>query len=312
MSSILTRFHKSFVKMRIYDILLFSALGVVWSAISFREVAHALGFTRSIYLEGKIFNFFSLLLLGLALRQAFRVCVSLYRQHAAFVAMERRFSEDVWHAENWPHLTGGSAPGSTISFPLDSKRAGFLDAVAMIMAREMIESKIPKERCLWTRLHQIVYILRITGDYTYVTGEVEKLMRRLNEEAENLMVWPRTIFWTIPSIGFLGTVSGISTSIASFTQRTGLSSLSPATAQLGIAFDATFIALLATVLVTICNGLSEHLAGRLHGRVQNWLIDSVVACTIIGHGTRGETPSQATPAPLPVVPEGAADIGHED
>ncbi|MCP1613539.1 biopolymer transport protein ExbB/TolQ [Azospirillum lipoferum] len=279
--SVLDRLRRAFgrIAWTVLDVALFGSLAILWAAISFRSVERWFGLPWSIHMEGPWFNLASLLLLGIATRQSLSALGSLNRQHESFARTLRAFPEDVWELERdarqpaaAPSVGGRSASASN---PV------FLRAVETIAARESLMAQDATTKTLWMRVHELVGILRSTGDYGYVTVQIEKFMQRLKDHAEHQMVWPRTIFWVIPSVGFLGTVSGISSGIASFTERSGFTLLSPTTRQLGIAFDATFVALSATILVTLGNGLVEHKAGRLFALLENWLLHEVVARSVL-------------------------------
>ena len=79
-----------------------------------------------------------------------------------------------------------------------------------------------------------------TSTHTMVESEADRL------ESELSMI--RYIAWAIPSIGFIGTVRGIGQALAlANTAVTG--DISAVTANLGIAFNSTFIALLISIVI---------------------------------------------------------------
>lgn len=289
----------SLVRPMLPDAALFGALGAVWAVISFRSVERWFDLRWSVHMEGWQFNFFSLLLLGIAVRQSVRIYLDLRRHRTSFARMLERFPKDVWMADHTPSDDIGRAADA--GEPADGPgRSSFLDAVTMIAARESTMARSIDEKAPWGKIHGIIQILQATGDYAYVTGRIEKLVQQLRDTTDHRMVWPRTIFWVIPSIGFLGTVSGISGGIVAFTERAGLSLLSPTTKQLGIAFDATFIALFATVVVTLFNGLVEQEAGRLFSMIEHWLLQDVVRPSVLKHGANAPaTADQSPAAPAP-------------
>ena len=67
------------------------------------------------------------------------------------------------------------------------------------------------------------------------------------------------IVWIMPILGFIGTVSGLSSAIGGFgavlssdeSVATLKDSLSPVTANLGVAFDTTFVALVFAMFIQI-------------------------------------------------------------
>ena len=91
---------------------------------------------------------------------------------------------------------------------------------------------------------------RITDDVQNtsdaINSSVEALGMRM--EAENAMI--RYMIWAIPSIGFIGTVRGIGQALSKAEEALA-GDIASMTANLGTAFNSTFIALLASIVLML-------------------------------------------------------------
>jgi biopolymer transport protein ExbB/TolQ len=99
-------------------------------------------------------------------------------------------------------------------------------------------------RALATGLHRFGTTKSIQ-DVSNAIGEVcETESERLDSELSTI----RYIVWAIPSIGFIGTVRGISQALGE-AYRALEGDISGVTANLGIAFNSTFVALTISLLI---------------------------------------------------------------
>ncbi len=91
---------------------------------------------------------------------------------------------------------------------------------------------------------------RITGDVQdtsdAIQTSVDSLSLRL--EAENSTI--RYLIWAIPSIGFIGTVRGIGRALSQADEALA-GDITNMTASLGIAFNSTLVALLASIVLML-------------------------------------------------------------
>ncbi len=94
------------------------------------------------------------------------------------------------------------------------------------------------------RRYRITEDVQNTSDA--IQTSVEALAMRL--EADNTMI--RYMIWAIPSIGFIGTVRGIGQALSQADQALA-GDISGMTASLGIAFNSTFVALIASILLML-------------------------------------------------------------
>ena len=91
---------------------------------------------------------------------------------------------------------------------------------------------------------------RITGDVQNTSDAIRTSVDALGTrfEADNAMI--RYIIWAIPSIGFVGTVRGIGQALSQADEALA-GDIAGMTASLGIAFNSTFVALLASLVLML-------------------------------------------------------------
>jgi biopolymer transport protein ExbB/TolQ len=99
-------------------------------------------------------------------------------------------------------------------------------------------------RALETGLHRFGTTRRIQDVSTAISEVCETEFERLDSELSTI----RYIVWAIPSIGFIGTVRGISQALGE-AYRALEGDISGVTSNLGIAFNSTFVALLISLFV---------------------------------------------------------------
>lgn len=254
------------------DITLFSVLTIIWLIVSFRFIEKSIGLPWSMHLEGWPFNLVSLTLFGIALRQSYITHKRAVELHRSLERARHKLPITIW----------GGEPNSGSSRASDRSDVEYLfDAVKKTINEEMTKENNHENKIFWSDVYSIINMLEITRDYNFAIGRMKLIIEYQKEKFDHQMVWPRAIFWAIPSIGFLGTVLGISRGIAAFSERASTYHVSSTTTQLGIAFDATFVALLATVLIVLSNGLVESNAGKLLTSLEKWIIHDVIDKSII-------------------------------
>ena len=91
---------------------------------------------------------------------------------------------------------------------------------------------------------------RITGDVQNTSDAIQTSVESLGTrfEADNAMI--RYIIWAIPSIGFVGTVRGIGQALSQADEALA-GDIAGMTASLGTAFNSTFVALLASLVLML-------------------------------------------------------------
>lgn len=95
-----------------------------------------------------------------------------------------------------------------------------------------------------------------------------------NSESEQSII--RYIAWAIPSVGFIGTVLGIASSLSLANNVVSQGGIDKVTSMLGVAFDTTLIALiLSLILMFFFHNLQEKV-DKLHSSIQSYVIDNLI------------------------------------
>lgn len=117
----------------------------------------------------------------------------------------------------------------------------------------------PKQFVLFNRIERSLLNLRNLGNLS----DVSEMLRSQAENDENHMESSygilQGIVWTLPILGFIGTVTGLSGAIGAFGKALNAGTsigdlregLAPVTDNLGIAFDTTFVALILAMIIQI-------------------------------------------------------------
>ena len=126
----------------------------------------------------------------------------------------------------------------------------------------LLISMIKKACTKYRSTHSIAEVLEIISIQT----EINK------EKAESEQSTIRYLTWVIPSIGFIGTVLGISKAL--MVANSG--DMEVITATLGVAFDTTLIALiLSIVIMWFFHGLQEE-TDQLHASIKEYVVENLV------------------------------------
>lgn len=113
------------------------------------------------------------------------------------------------------------------------------------------------------RRYRITEDVQNTSDA--IQTSVDALSMRL--EADNTMI--RYVIWAIPSIGFIGTVRGIGTALSQ-ADKALAGDISEMTASLGIAFNSTFVALVASIVLMLLLHSLQRAQDRRLVDIQNY------------------------------------------
>jgi biopolymer transport protein ExbB/TolQ len=107
------------------------------------------------------------------------------------------------------------------------------------------------------------------GETIEIISIQSEIIRDLHESAQSNI---RYLLWLIPSIGFMGTVIGISQSLA--IAHTG--KMDDITATLGVAFDTTLVSLVLGAIVTGFFHKLQEETDRLHAYLKEYVIVNFV------------------------------------
>ena len=86
----------------------------------------------------------------------------------------------------------------------------------------------------------------------------------------------RYIAWVIPSIGFIGTVLGISSGIGAANGEMETEDIEKVTSMLGVAFDTTLIALFLSVILMYLLYRLQSRSELLHNSIEQYVLDNLV------------------------------------
>lgn len=138
-----------------------------------------------------------------------------------------------------------------MSFALTSETA--LDVLAKLNA----EVDDPKRFVLFNRIERALLSLKNVGNMSDVSELLRAQAENDESQSDSSYGILSGIVWVVPILGFIGTVIGLSGAIGGFGAVLGSEatigslkeSLVPVTANLGVAFDTTFIALVFAMCI---------------------------------------------------------------
>ena len=137
----------------------------------------------------------------------------------------------------------------------DAAAGASLDTLSTL-ERDVREAPLVKTMMASIRRFQATNDVQNAADV--IDSNIESTGMKL--EAENSMI--RYIIWSIPSIGFVGTVRGIGTALAEADEALA-GNIATMTENLGIAFNSTLVALLLSIGLTLVLHLLQGLQDRL-------------------------------------------------
>ncbi|MDD3877270.1 MAG: MotA/TolQ/ExbB proton channel family protein [Bacteroidales bacterium] len=95
-----------------------------------------------------------------------------------------------------------------------------------------------------------------------------------NDESDQSLI--RYVAWAIPSVGFIGTVIGIASSLGAVKSDMSSEDLIYVTTALNVAFDTTLLALmLSLILMYMFHNLQERME-KFHSRVEQYVLENLI------------------------------------
>ena len=170
----------------------------------------------------------------------------------------------------------------------------------------------------WTTLRAL-YVEAHQGAVRYeaLTQSVDRSAQLCYERVEADYKGVTAVMWLMPLSGFLGTVIGMSASIASFdtviaSAGVDLSSLAPAVSGLATAFDTTLVALSLIVPLKLAEvtleRLDHHLLDELDQKLGTGLLDELPLHELDLKAKAHLNHQSSTPAPLSERAEGLREV----
>ena len=95
-----------------------------------------------------------------------------------------------------------------------------------------------------------------------------------NTESEQSII--RYIAWAIPSVGFIGTVIGISASLGAANEVVSTEGIKKVSSLLSIAFDTTLIALLLSIILMYFFHLLQEKSEALHANMEGYVLEHLI------------------------------------
>ena len=95
-----------------------------------------------------------------------------------------------------------------------------------------------------------------------------------NDDSEQSLV--RYVAWAIPSVGFIGTVIGISASLGVANNVVTQAGIDEVTSLLSIAFDTTLVALFLSLILTYFYHELQEKSEKLHTGIENYVLDNLI------------------------------------
>lgn len=141
--------------------------------------------------------------------------------------------------------------------------------------KEILKSLEKHPSILARRFTKLVAVWIKTGSSSKVEASLDNETEAFDLALRSSYAFPRILIWSIPILGFIGTVVGIGESVSGFQSflskaddidvlRDGLVNV---TSGLGTAFDTTFLALVISIVVVLPLTLVERLEQRLLTKV---------------------------------------------
>ena len=171
-----------------------------------------------------------------------------------------------------------------------------------VLAKLNAQVDDPKRFVLLNRIERALLNLRNVGNVSDVSEMLRAQAENDESHAESSYGLLSGIVWIMPILGFIGTVSGLSGAIGGF--GTVLSSdasvaslkdsLSPVTANLGVAFDTTFVALVFAMFIQVLVTLLRKSEERFLDECRDYAHVNVISRLKITRGREEETPVQET------------------
>jgi biopolymer transport protein ExbB/TolQ len=127
-------------------------------------------------------------------------------------------------------------------------------------------------RTLLTALHRFASTRNVQDASTAVRAVCEAESDRLDSE----LALVRYIAWAIPSVGFIGTVRGIGAALGE-AHKAVEGDITGVTANLGVAFNSTFVALLLSIVLMFVLYQLQQFQERLVLDTQNYCDENLVS-----------------------------------
>ena len=117
---------------------------------------------------------------------------------------------------------------------------------------------------------------RLSKSSSETLGLVESQVDIYNAEIESEQSFINYIAWAIPSVGFIGTVLGISASLGYANEATTPEGIEKVTSALSVAFDTTLIALVLSIILMLMIHALYKQQEELFTNMKSYMIENLI------------------------------------
>jgi biopolymer transport protein ExbB/TolQ len=112
-----------------------------------------------------------------------------------------------------------------------------------------------------------------TSESLEVLSAQVKINKENDESGQSLI---RYVAWAVPSVGFIGTVIGIATSLGAVKQNMGGEDLVAVTSALNVAFDTTLLSLFLSIILMFMYHRIQERMEKFHARCEQYVMDNLI------------------------------------
>lgn len=117
---------------------------------------------------------------------------------------------------------------------------------------------------------------RLSKSSSEVLGLVDSQVKIYSSEMDSEQEFIRYTAWAIPSVGFIGTVLGIATSLGYANEANTPEGISKVTSMLAVAFDTTLIALVLSIFLMFGIHYVQKRQDTLFSRMNSYMIENLI------------------------------------
>ncbi len=117
---------------------------------------------------------------------------------------------------------------------------------------------------------------RISKSSSEALSVLESESANLNAEVESDQSFIRYISWAIPSVGFIGTVLGIASSLGYANEASSPEGIEKVTSALAVAFDTTLVALFLSIILMLAIHALQKRQDDLYTRMRTYVLHNLI------------------------------------
>lgn len=117
---------------------------------------------------------------------------------------------------------------------------------------------------------------RISKSSSEALSVLESESANMNAEVESDQSFIRYISWAIPSVGFIGTVLGIASSLGYANEASSPEGIEKVTSALAVAFDTTLVALFLSIILMLAIHALQKRQDDLYTRMRTYVLHNLI------------------------------------